>query len=146
MSTHDDIAAAITLNVQLGERRTLSLATYVPRDAELGAYNAVLDKLGAAADRQEAKIRLIDLKRELKVTTARATQHAEDYQRVDTRNADDWERSGKKGSPKLSAQEQTAKDNAKIAMENYKKQIGELTAEIEATKGIIDGTGPAERS
>ena len=138
MSTHDDIAAAITLNVQLGERRTLSLATYVPRDAGIGGYNAVLDKLGAAADRQEAKIKLIDLKRELQVTTARAEQHAEDYQRIDQKNADDWERSGKKGPPKLSSQEQSAKDNAKIAAENYRKQIDALVAEITATEGIIN--------
>lgn len=146
MSTHDDIAAAITLNVQLGERRTLSLATYVPRDAELGAYNAVLDKLGAAADRQEAKIKLLDLKRELKVTTARAEQHAKDYERIDIKNVEDWERTGKKGSPKLSAQEQAAKDNAKLAMVNYKKQIGDLLAEIDEAKGFIDGTGPSERA
>jgi hypothetical protein len=138
LSTHDDIAAAITLNVQLGERRTLSLATYVPRDADIGAYNAVLDKLGAAADRQEAKIKLIDLKRELQVTTARAEQHASDYQRIDQKNADDWERSGKKGAPRLSAQEQSAKDNAKIAAENYRKQIDALVAEIAATEGIIN--------
>lgn len=138
MSTHDDIAAAITLNVQLGERRTLSLATYVPRDADIGGYNAVLDKLGAAADRQEAKIRLLDLQRELKVTKARAEQHIVDYQRIDQKNADDWGRSGKKGPPKLSAQEQSAKDNAKIAAENYKKQIDALVAEIAATEGIIN--------
>ena len=143
MSTHDrteppEISTATTLNVQLGERRTLSLSTWVPRDAGIGAYNAVLDKLGAAADRQEAKIRLLDLQRELKVTTARAEQHLADYQRIDQKNADDWERSGKKGAPKLSAQEQSAKDNAKIAAENYKKQIDALAAEIAATEGIIN--------
>ena len=53
MNDQQEIAAAITLNVQLGAARTLQLSTYLPRDADAATYNAVLDKLATAADRQE---------------------------------------------------------------------------------------------
>ena len=137
MSTHEDIAAAITLDVVLGERRKLTISTYVPRDAELGAYNAVLDKLGAAADRQEAKGKLIDLRRELKQARKNSENHAEDYQRIEQRNAEDWERTGKKGPPKLSTQEIEAQRNAKIAAGRYQKIVTELEDDIAAARELI---------
>jgi len=145
LNDQHEIAAAITLNVQLGAARTLQLSTYLPRDADAATYNAVLDKLATAADRQEAKGRLLDLNREVKQVHKLIGQHTEDYNRIEAKNVADWDRVGKKGEPRLSPQEKNAQEQAKITVKRYREELMRLEGEIAQAKEIIDArqTGTA---
>ena len=135
--SEQEIAAAVTLRVGLGQTRELTLQTYIPRDADVGAYHAVLDKLGAAADRQDAKGRLVDLHREVAQVKKMIGQATEDFNRIEVKNAEDWTAIGKKGAPRLSSQEEQAKKQAKVTVERYHEELQRLEGEIRKTKEII---------
>lgn len=132
-----DIAAAITLSVQLSQHRSLVFQTYMPRDAGVQEFHGLLDKLGASADRQEAKGRLIDLEAELKMATKMIRQHQEDFQRIEVANEAFWK--GKKGPPKLSPQETQARDQAKISVSRYKEEIARIEGEMAKAQHIVQG-------
>jgi hypothetical protein len=124
--------------------RTLSIQTYIPRDADAAGYNAVLDKLATAADRQEAKGRLIDLQREIAQVRKLIGQHTEDYDRIAAKNQEDHKAAGKSGQPKLSPQERNAQEQAKITAQRYREELVRLEGEILKTKDIIDARSPGD--
>lgn len=136
-----DLAVAVTLTTALTDRRSIVMHTYIARDASLYEYNVVIDKLGRAVDRQEAKYRLDALLITLKQHEDTLAQLKDDYANIEVRNAAEWRTRGKKGDPQLSANEQAQKSNAAQNIKRYGVEINKLKADIEACKATIAKDG-----
>lgn len=130
-------ATGITLSVALAEGRSLVLQTFLPRDAALGDHHALLDKLGIAVDRQNAKYRLEGLKANLEVHNKTLEQLQSDYVRIEERASDVWKVRGKKGEPMLSATEAAQKNNAEQNIKRYRVEIAKLETEIAQCEAIV---------
>jgi hypothetical protein len=130
-------ATGVTLSVSLTEGRSLVLQTYLPRDATLHEHHDLLDKLGVAADRQNARYRLEGLRANLEVHKKTLDQLTSDYERIEGRAMEAWMQRGKKGSPVLSATEAAQKSNAEQNIKRYRVEIAKLEAEIAQCEAIV---------
>ena len=74
-------ALGFSITANLGKDRQLVLQTHVGNDCDLGALNAMLDKLAAAADRQKAIADLETEEAELETNLRAFEQAQEDEQR-----------------------------------------------------------------
>jgi ribosomal 50S subunit-associated protein YjgA (DUF615 family) len=137
----DEIAVAVTMTAQLSEKRSIVMQTYLPRDSAVKVFHDALDKLGSAIDRQEAKYQLEGLRVSLEMHEKTLTQLEEDYGRIDAKATADWLRAGRKGDPKLNANEQAQKGNAEQNIKRYRTEILKVKAEIgkcEASVAKVD--------
>lgn len=132
-----DVAAAITVTAQISQNRSIVIQTYIPRDASLRQYHEVLDKLGASADRQEAKYRLEGLQAELAQHEKTAKSLEEDFTSIETRSAAAWAATGRRGEHKLSPQETAQKSTAKTNIERYRVEIKKIKDEIIKCEAVI---------
>lgn len=132
-----DVAAGITITAQISQSRSIVIQTYLPRDAAVGAFHSILDKLGAAADRQEAKYRLEGLQTELAQHEKVAKSLEEDYTSIETRSAEEWKRRNKKGEPALNDNERAQKSTAKTNIERYRVEIVKIKSEIAKCAAVI---------
>lgn len=132
-----DVAAAITVTAQISQNRSIVIQTYIPRDASLRQYHDVLDKLGASADRQEAKYRLEGLQAELAQHEKTAKSLEEDFTSIETRSAAAWVATGRRGEHKLSPQETAQKSTAKTNIERYRVEIKKIKDEITKCEAVI---------
>ena len=133
----DGLAVALTVSTQIGDKRSIVAQTYIARDHEIDEYHVVLDKLATAIDRQEAKYKLKELQIALEQHHKFKTQLVEDYLRIETKNAEEWKRRGKKGDPELSAAERAAQETAKTNVRRYETEILKIEAEIKACGAVI---------
>lgn len=124
------IAVAITISTQVSDKRSIVMQTYLPRDADLKTYHTTLDKLGRAVDRQEAKYNLVGLKVALEHHNKLKKQIEEDYSRVGEKHAAEWQRQGKKGDPKLSPSDASAKSTLEQNLRRYKVEIAKIETDI----------------
>lgn len=136
-----DVAAAITMTAQIAQNRSIVIQTYIPRDSHTLQYHVVLDKLGAAIDRQEAKYRLEGLQTELAQHEKTEKALEEDYTGIEARAAAEWKRRGKKGEPTLSDNERAQKSTAKTNIERYRVEITKIKAEIGKCEAVIAEVG-----
>ena len=140
-----ELATAITLSVALAEGRSLVLQTYLGRDQPLEDYHRLLDALGMAADRQQARYKLENLRANLELHEKQLKHSKEDLPRVEAethkRAQEAWKASGKKGDYKLTTQEtqQLAahKNNFAINTKRFEEEIAKLKVEIAACEKTI---------
>lgn len=132
-----EVAAAITVTAQISQNRSIVIQTYVPRDGSVRAFHDILDKLGAAADRQEAKYRLEGLQTELAQHEKTAKLLEEDFTGIEARSQAAWTAAGKKGDHKLSANEMSQKSTAKTNIERYRVEIKKIKDEIVKCEAVI---------
>lgn len=132
-----DVAAGITITAQISQSRSIVIQTYLPRDATVGAFHDILDKLGVAADRQEAKYRLENLQAELAQHEKVSRSLEEDYASIEDRSEKAWIAGGKKGQHKLSANEMAQKSTAKTNIERYRVEIVKIKGEIAKCEAVI---------
>lgn len=135
----DGLAVALTVSAQIGDKRSIVAQTYIARDCEIEEYHNIIDKLACAIDRQEAKYKLKELKIALEQHHKFKGQLLEDYLRIETKNAEEWKRRGKKGDPELSTTERAAKATAETNVRRYETEILKIEAEIKACEAIIGG-------
>jgi hypothetical protein len=126
-------------------RRTLVFQTHVPFDASAEAIDALLDKIGKAADRQIAVYELRE-----------AQQFLEDHQRtaksllIQQENLDQlaqarYEQSGKRGDwtpEKLPAQEKQQRHNLNVSIERYREGIEKYDKIIGRLAPMVNGHAP----
>jgi hypothetical protein len=130
-------ATGVTLSITVPEGRSLVLQTFLPRDAPLTEYHALLDRLSEAGDRQSAKYRLVGLKANLEVHQTTLDQLLADYERIEERVAKTWAQRGKKGDPTLSATEAAQKGNAEQTIKRYRSEIVKLEVEIAQCEALV---------
>ena len=131
------IAVAITVTSQVAGNRSIVMQTYLERDASLGVFNAVLDKLAKASDRQEAKLQLESLQDELKKHESNLQRMIEDYQSIEARSEEQWVKRGKRGEHKLTDAERSQKSTAKTNIERWREEIKKIQVLIEKARGVI---------
>lgn len=132
-----DVAVAITVSVQLSEKRSIVMQTYLPRDAAGSVLNGTLDKLTKAIDRQEAKYDLLAQRENLAIEEKTRKQMVEDYKHIEVRNADEWKRRNKKGDPQLSPNEAAQKQSAAVTIKRYDEAIAKRKADIAALEQVL---------
>lgn len=132
-----DVAAGITITAQISQNRSIVIQTYLPRDAGVKAFHDILDKLGVAADRQEAKYQLVGLRAELAQHEKTAKSLEEDFTSIEARSEKAWTAAGKKGEHKLNANEMAQKSTAKTNIERYRIEIEKIKTEITKCEAVI---------
>lgn len=135
------IAVAITVTTQISDKRNIVMQTFMPRDAEVKDIHDVLDKLGKAVDRQEAKYGLEALKANLEVHEKTLKQLEEDFTRIGEASQATWAARGKKGAPELNANERAQKTTTETNIKRYRTEILRIKADIaqhEATVAKVD--------
>lgn len=133
----ENVAVGITIQSQVNARRTIVMQTAISRDLPARDFHALVDKLSVVSDRQEAKFDLEGVKLSLEADQKGLEQATTAFQNVETKNAAQWKRSNKKGSPVLTDAEEQAKINFatnvkafKLAIEKKQAEIKELEAKI----------------
>jgi len=136
------IAVGMTLSTQIGEGRSLVMQTYIPRDASVREYHLVLDKLGAATDRQKAKYDLLAVEMSLAQHNKMLAQLKEDYDRIAQDIETKWQQQpGRRGPPKLNPNEAAQRVQAQQTMKRYVVEIAKLEADRDKLKADIEKAG-----
>lgn len=132
-----EIGTGIQLQSQLGSKRVLVFNAAISRDAPVGEYHKLVEKLSAVCDRQELRFTLEDLEKDLVTHEEGLAGAQEAFLTVDENNAKEWQRRGKSGPPKLSDSERAAKMQAATNIEVFKSKIKQRQIAIEEIKGKL---------
>jgi len=133
----EELACAITVQVTIDNGRMIVMQTYIGRDDPVGAYHDMLDKLGEAVDRQQAKYQLDGLKANLELHVTTLKNMEEDFNGIEARAEKAWAASQRKGPVKMSPNEIAQKGTAKTNIERYRQKIVELKLDIAACEAKI---------
>lgn len=123
-------AIAITLQMQLGEGRSMILQTHADSEAPEAVIDAFLDKLTKRIDRQYAKYSLKGLRRQLELHEKTLTRATKDIADRDQGARDAYKASGHRGEMKLSVKDQTDRANAMKSLDRFKEEIVKINIEI----------------
>jgi hypothetical protein len=132
-----EIATAITLTAAVSSNRQIVMQTYMSRDAALGDYHKVIDKLSAATDRQEAKAQLEGLLAEQALEEKTLREMENEFLKIPDRAEALWQASGKKGPYKPSPAEVTQRGQAEQGIRRFRESIVKRTAEISKCQAVI---------
>lgn len=130
-------AAAVTMTAQISQNRSIVIQTYLARDSEVGEFHAVLDKFGAAIERQEAKAQIEEQEANLAQEEKTLRQLKEDIASVEDRSQKAWERANKKGAWKMTEAEHAQKATAMTNVKRFDEAIAKRKADIAKLKGVI---------
>lgn len=131
------VAAAITVTAQVSSNRSIVLQTYLPRDATISEYHAVLDKFGAAVDRQEAKEQLEAMQVDQALEERTLKSMEEDFTALPERLQAQWEASSKRGPYKQSPAELAQRGQAEVGIRRYRESIAKRAVEIGKCEAVI---------
>lgn len=131
------MACAITITSQVGSNRSIVVQTYLDRDAEIGIYHEVVDKLNKVVDRQEAKLQIDSIEADLKRMRDNYARQVHDFQQVELHAEEAWGKRGKRGAFKLSETEERNKKQAEQNIEAGKANIKHLEDLLAKTRGVV---------
>lgn len=121
----------------MGAQRGAVFETYLPLTASDKTISAVLDKLRAVCDRQEAIGNIRELESKLKSDQAALAALGADMERVKNTQIDAWQKSGRKGPFKLSQAEEQHRQNLEGSVINRQKSIEFIEAELERYRSLV---------
>ena len=127
----------ISYTAELPGKRALVLQSFIDRDCEPAALNKVLDKIKDAAERQFAFGALVQLRLQLEQEEKMAMDHVARIAVVDENVKRNWAASNRRGDPKLTAREETEQRQAHANIEESKKRIAKVKADIAEFEGKI---------
>ena len=125
-----DIALGITVQMQIGERRSIAFQTHVIRDCSEGELNGVLDKTTKALDRINSKYRIAELNTVLAQNMRQLGLTLENQSQTNERWQADWVGTGRKGPFKITSSQQVAKDQSAAMVDRLSKEVESIRAEI----------------
>lgn len=128
------VAIGISYKCALGDGKEMVLQTHVDSETPLPALNAVLDKLRMASERQAAYGDLVQLEQALQQHQNGLQNALEQQAKLEAR-----QEPGRRGPAKLSVADQKAKENFDTSMDQFKKMIERIQADIGKTKAKIEG-------
>lgn len=137
MDPEKEPSIGISYNVELPGKKSLVLQSFVPRDGSPSEFNAVLDKLRVASERQFAFGMVEHLKLQLEQEEKIARDHAERMAIVDENIQRDWGQRGKRGDPQLSSKQQQDQRQAHAHAEECKRRIAKVKADMAEFQGKI---------
>lgn len=120
----------ISYTAELPGKKALVLQSFIDRDCEPKALNAVLDKIREAGERQFAFGALVQLKLQLEQEEKIAGDHAARMAQVDENIRNEWTRGARKGDVQLSQKQKQDQAQAYAHAEESKKRIAKVKADI----------------
>ena len=144
LNPDDTIAIGFSVQYQLDDGRNLAFSSCIDAECDPASLNAALDKLVDAAERQQARIKIPRLRKELERMETSQERAAEDMFRLDAESSlatSQWESrhaaEGRRGTFKLSPAQQNEKNkrdadraNAEITFKRYAEEIAARKAEL----------------
>jgi hypothetical protein len=127
----------ISYQVQTRPSRTIVLQAFVERDCEAATLNALLDKLRDAAERQQVREKIDDVRLEIKNAKHRAVQQQAEIEKADAQIIRNWENGNRRGEPRPTQQESQRQQQAYDSAENLKHQISVLSEDLAKFEAIV---------
>lgn len=151
LDPNDTIAIGFQVQYQLGEGKGLAFSSCVDASADASVINAALDKLVIAAERQSARIKLPQLRKQLERLLVVHDRAKQDIYRLDQETGmqeQAWEQqykeSGRRGAFKLAPQQintinklKADRENAKITYSRHEEEIKYIQDEIDELERLI---------
>jgi hypothetical protein len=137
----------LSLNAQFAAGRTVVFQTHVPQDVTAEGLGVILEKLNGVADREEAFYAQEGARRQLEVEKKAVANMARRLSEVDTNIQTKMLAEGKR-NPKLSAQDEMQKKQARDTLEEGKRRVAEcevFLAELIRKAGRDGASSPADR-
>ena len=132
-----EVALGVTFQLDIGEKRHIVMQTYIGRDCEIGALNGMLDKIGKAMDRQNAKYRVYELQVQRDLQVKRLAEMMENHSQTMVKWEDEWVKSKRRGPFDMTPsqhQQKIAMDNTfkgeKYRLEVQEAEIAELKLQV----------------
>lgn len=125
---------AIGISVNCG---AIVFQTFLPQDADDKTINSMLDKLAKAGARQQAKVELETMRKNLKVNETQLTRMREDRARVEQTLSAQAE--GRRGGQRNEADLKLKREQADVNEKRMIEILNEAKEEIRATEALIAG-------
>lgn len=127
-------AIGVSFQIDLGTGRQIVSQTHVPQDIAKEDFDALLDRMGDAAERQRQKYldiaKLEELRRLLENQERQYESFSDDFNRLEKEMAERHASSGRRGLPEPKGNEAIQRKNSLITLERGKKDIGKTKAQI----------------
>jgi hypothetical protein len=128
--TEKDLGIGVQFTCTIGNGRQIAMTAGVPLDWDAGKLDKLLDKLGAAMERQGLKFELQEKKQLLE---AAERQYATNLQQLDNyqqQQMAEWERRNKQGPYRPSESQVKQAQNFENNSQHLEKQIVKLRQDI----------------
>ena len=130
-------AIGFSIDCKVNDRRAMVIQTYLPLDAEKKQINELLDRLLVAADRQEVRYRLKDMRLLLEKSEQELPLHEKALVEFEESTVRRHKASGRRSDFEWKGADATNRDNklqnvamARVNIERIKKGIAEAEAEL----------------
>lgn len=127
-------ALGISLSVNLSSSHALVMQTHVEADCALTDLNALVDKLTRVCDRQAAKYKLDDMRKNLKLHETTMARAVGDLNDLDARFRAEHTARKHHGEFKLNDRQTADRSNTVKSIERFKEEIAKIKLEIEAAE------------
>jgi len=141
-------AIGVSFQIDLGTGRTIVMQTHVDQDAGQGSIDVLLDKMGAAAERQRVHYGHVAKKEALEQLLEQQQRQydafSRDFMRLeDERAAREAEHAegGRRGPYKAPPNEESQRKNARVTLENAKQDMDKTRRQIAEVGEVIAGFG-----
>ena len=140
-------ALGISLSAQFAQARSVVFQTHVGLDVSKETLDQLMDKLNAVADRQEAFYAIEGAQKQLEVETNALQNYARRFEEIEANIQIKMTAEGKR-NPKLTAQDEVQKKQARDTLEEGKKRVAiaqKFLDELKQKAGNRDGanSGPS---
>ena len=132
-------ALGFSYSIQLDDKKSIVLQTFLPRSATLPELNKILDIMGDAAARQAARALVKQLQKSLMLQTKQLRRVTEDLVAVDSNQQIAWKAAGKNGPFKHSDTQEAHRKSVLPRQERFREELEELKREIAEQEAILKG-------
>lgn len=126
-----DVAITFSIEAKINQSRSIVAQTAVPRDAEVGEINAVLDKVAGALDRQEAKALLKGLKVTLERDRKQFDRQVDQVAKLRQTYESEWAAQNRRGPYELRGQQKSNIENQEASLTALDERIKTIERDIE---------------
>jgi hypothetical protein len=130
-------AIGFSIDCKVNDRRAMVIQTYLPLDAQPRQINELLDRLLSAADRQEVRYRLKDMRLLLEKAELELPMHEKKLVEFEDSTVRRHKTSGRRADFEWKGNDATNRDNllqsvamARVSIDRIKKGIAEAEAEL----------------
>ena len=130
-------AIGFSIDCKINDRRAMVIQTYLPLDADPATINALLDRLLIAADRQEVRYRLKDMRLLLEKSEQELPMHEKDLVKFEESTVREHGATGRKSEFQWKGAQAASRDNkiqnvamCRVNIDRIKKGIAEAEAEL----------------
>lgn len=135
----DDIALGITCQLQIGDRRVITIQTHTTRDTEVPVLNALFDKVWTALDRVNARYRLQELKLNKKMQENQLALVLDNNASMRQKWEAEYQTGKRRGDFQMTATQHNSHMQQMQMVERHKQAIADLETEIKDVERQIAG-------